>query len=270
MADGSTLPHNRASAWSVPEVHDPRLSTAAPALPVLNRILAQMPPDAFEHLRPHLERVPIRRRAILQEQHRPIEHVHFIERGVASIFARTRRDGPVEVSLVGRFGLVGVSAVLGAVRSPHRCLMQMDGEALRVPAATLARVMDENPAVRRQFLSYVHVLLVQNAQAVLCNARHEVVERLSRWLLLARDRLDEDAIPVTHEVLSMMLGVRRAGITDALANLERDGAVRRERGSVEIADRAALERRACECYGIIAGEFGRLLETHPGGYTLGS
>jgi CRP-like cAMP-binding protein len=165
--------------------------------------------------------------------------------------------------------LVGVSAILGAMRSPHRCLMQMDGEALRVPAATLARVMDENPAVRRQLLSYVHVLLVQNAQAVLCNARHEVVERLSRWLLLARDRLDEDAIPVTHEVLSMMLGVRRAGITDALASLEHDGAVRRERGSVEIADRPALERRACECYGVIAGEFRRLLETHRGGYTLG-
>jgi len=148
MADRSALAHNRASAWGVSEVHDPGPSNAAPALPVLNRILARMPPDAFEDLRPHLERVPIRRRAILQEQHRPIEHVYFIERGVASIFARTRQDGPVEVSLVGRFGLVGVSAILGAMRSPHRCLMQMDGEALRVPAATLARVMNENPAVR--------------------------------------------------------------------------------------------------------------------------
>ncbi len=269
MADGSALPHNRASAWGVTEVHDPGPSTVAAALPVRNRILARMPPQAFEDLRAHLERVPIHRRAILQEQHRPIEHVHFIERGVASIFARTRRDGPVEVSLVGRFGLVGVSAVLGVVRSPHRCLMQMDGEALRVPATALAAVMDENLAVRRQLLNYVHVMLVQNAQAVLCNARHEVVERLARWLLLARDRLDEDAIPVTHEVLSMMLGVRRAGITDALASLERDGAVRRERGQVEIANRTILERRTCECYAVIAGEFRRLLETHPGGYTLG-
>ena len=250
------------------EVRDSPPSTVAPALAVRNRILARMPPEAFEHLRPHLERVSVHRRAILQEQHRPIEYVHFIESGVASIFARTRQDGPFEVSLVGRFGLVGVSVVLGTVRSPHRCLMQMDGEVLRVPSPALARAMEDNADVRRQLLNYVHALLVQNAQTVLCNARHGVVERLSRWLLLARDRLDEDAIPVTHEVLSLMLGVRRAGITDALASLERDGAVRRERGSVQIADRAVLERRACECYAIIADEFHSLLETHPGSYTL--
>jgi len=243
--------------------------SGTPGIPVQNRILARMPPEAFERLRPHLERVQARRRTILQEQYRPIQFVHFIERGVASVFARTRRDGPVEVSLVGRFGVVGVSVVLGVMRSPHRCLMQMDGEALRVSAAALTQAMDESVALRRQLLSYVHVLLVQNAQAVLCNARHEVLERLSRWLLLARDRLDHDAIPVTHELLSIMLGVRRAGITDALAVLERAGAVRRARGSVEIADRAALERHACECYRIIADEFERVLESPPGGYSIG-
>jgi CRP-like cAMP-binding protein len=229
-----------------------------------------MVPDAFERLRPHLQRIEVSRRAILQEAHRPIEHVHFIERGVASIFARTHRDGPVEVSLVGRFGLVGVSVVLGTARSPHRCLMQMDGETLRISARALSEALDESASLRRQLLNYVHVLLIQNAQAVLCNARHEVVERLARWLLLARDRLDDDLIPVTHDLLSMMLGVRRAGITDALALLERAGAVRRERGAVAIGDRAALEQHACECYRIIATEFQRLLETHPGGYTLES
>src|ERR1700760_1902559 len=92
MADRSSLAHNCGSDWGVSQAHNSGPRTAAPALPVLNRILARMPPDAFEDLRPHLERVPIRRRAILQEQHRPIEHVHFIERGVASIFARTRQD----------------------------------------------------------------------------------------------------------------------------------------------------------------------------------
>lgn len=251
------------------ELHDDGTSSGTSGILVQNRIVARMPPEAFERLRPHLERVQIRRRSILQEQYRPIEFVHFIERGVASVFARTRKDGPVEVSVVGRFGVAGVSAVLGVMRSPHRCLMQTDGEALRISSAALTRAMEENAALRRQLLAYVHVLLVQNAQAVLCNARHEVLERLSRWLLLARDRLDDDIIPVTHELLSMMLGVRRAGITDALAVLERAGAVRRARGSVEIADRAVLERHACECYRIIADEFERVLDTHSGGYTIG-
>lgn len=103
------------------------------ARPVQNRILAHLSPQAFEHLRPHLQRVKISHRAILQEQHRPIEFVHFIEQGVASVCARTRRDGFVEVSMIGRFGVVGVSAALGALRSPHRGVMQMDGETLRSP-----------------------------------------------------------------------------------------------------------------------------------------
>jgi CRP-like cAMP-binding protein len=226
------------------------------ARPVQNRILAHL-----SNLRPHLLRVKISHRAILQEQHRPIEFVHFIEQGVASVCARTRRDGFVEVSMIGRFGVVGVSAALGALCSPHRCVMQMDGETLRVPASALRRAMDDSPEIRQYLLSYAHTLLVQNSQNVLCNARHKVMERLARWLLLARERLDEDCIPVTHDSLSMLLGVRRASITVALAELERAGTLQRGRGSVLITDRSALQRRSCECYDIIEAEFRVLLET---------
>jgi CRP-like cAMP-binding protein len=221
---------------------------------IRNQLLARMPAEAFAQLAPHLERVALKRRAIVQERHRPVEHVYFIERGVASIFAWTRRDGPVQVALVGRFGLVGVCAVLGMARSPHRCLMQAEGEALRLPARELTAAMDESPAFRRQLLNYVHFLLVQNSQFALCNARHELGQRVARWLLLTRDRLDGDLIPVTHDLLSMMLGVRRAGITQALARLEQAGAVRRTRGAIEIVNRDVLEEHACECYRIIAAE----------------
>ena len=103
---------------------------------------------------------------------------------------------------------------------------------------------------------------------MLCNGRHDVIERLARWLLLARDRLDEDVVPVTHDILSVLLGVRRAGITEALAGLEQTGAVRRERGAVRIVDRQSLEKRSCECYRIIAAEFQRLGGTKADRYTL--
>ena len=227
---------------------------------VQNRVLACMDPDAFDRLRPHLQLIALKRRAILQEHNRPIEHVFFIERGVASLFARTQRDGPVEVATIGRLGFVGVGVVLGAVRSPNRGLMEVPGEALRIASPLLRQVMADMPAVHQQLLHYVHALIVQNTQTALCNARHELQERLCRWLLLAADRLDESIIPLTHDTLSVILGVRRAGITTALADLEQAGAIKKSRGAIELLERAKLERKACECYGIIASEYRRLTE----------
>ncbi|MFL5039218.1 MAG: Crp/Fnr family transcriptional regulator, partial [Xanthobacteraceae bacterium] len=128
--------------------------------------------------------------------------------------------------------------------------------------------MDGSSTLRQQLMNYVHALLVQQSQTVLCNARHPLMERLTRLLLLAHDRLDDDTIPLTHDLLSMMLGVRRAGITTALDRLERSGAVRKTRGALEIVDRARLEQTTCECYRIIAAEHQRVIEFRPWEETL--
>jgi CRP-like cAMP-binding protein len=231
---------------------------------VRNRILACMAPPLFERLRPKLQPIALKRRAILQEHNRPIEHLYFIERGVASLFARTQRDGPVEVAIVGRLGFVGVAAVLGTMRSPNRCLMEVPGEALRINADDIRCVMEETPPVRQHLLNYVHALLIQNTQTALCNIRHQLEERLCRWLLLASDRLDEKVVPVTHDQLAMILGVRRAGVTTTLAVLEGLGAVAKTRGAIEIITRDILEAKTCECYRIICSEYGRI--TNAGAY----
>jgi CRP-like cAMP-binding protein len=225
---------------------------------VKNRVLASLNPASFRQLAPHLTRVPLARRSVLQDHFHRIEHVHFIERGVASLYARTRADGPVEVAMVGPFGFVGVAAILGNSRSPHRCLMHVPGEALRIGVPDLLDAMDGSPAIRHHLLAYVHALLVQNAQAALCNGRHDVEQRLCRWLLLAADRLDDTVIPITHDMLSMNLGVRRAGVTRLLGQLQKAGAIAMGRATCEIVERAALERRVCECYGIISTEFRHL------------
>lgn len=225
---------------------------------VQNRVLAGLAPASFERLRPFLQPVALKRRAILQDHHHPNEHIYFIERGVASLLARTQRDGPVEVAMVGRLGLVGVTAVLGIQRSPNRCLMSVPGYALRIAVSDLRRVAHRDPDVQQQLFSYIHALLVQNTQTTLCSARHSVEERLSRWLLLAADRLDDRIIPVTHDMLSVSLGVRRASITTTLAELEQIGGLARQRGGIYLTDPAALERRTCECYQIIASEYGHL------------
>jgi len=174
------------------------------------------------------------------------------------MLVRTQRDGPVEIAMVGRLGFVGVAAVLGIQRSPNRCLMSVPGYALRIAVPDLRRVAHRYPDIQQQLFGYIHALLVQNAQTTLCSARHSLEERLSRWLLLAADRLDDRVIPVTHDMLSVILGVRRASITTTLAELEQTGGLARQRGSIEVRDHAALERRACECYQIIASEYGHL------------
>jgi CRP-like cAMP-binding protein len=235
---------------------------------VRNRILACMAPPLFERLRPKLQPITLKQRAILQEHHRPIEHVYFIERGVASLLARTHRDGPVEVAIVGRFGFIGVAAVLGTMRSPNRCLMEVPGEALRIHANDIQCVMEETPMVRQYLLNYVHALLIQNTQTALCNIRHQLEERLCRWLLLASDRLDEKVVPITHDQLAMILGVRRAGVTTTLAELEGLGAVAKTRGAVEIVIRDILEAKTCECYSIISSEYSRITNTGSYHHTL--
>ena len=138
--------------------------------------------------------------------------------------------------------------------------MHTHGEALMLPASELMAVMETHSQFRVQLLNYVHFLLIQNSQFALCNARHQLLARVARWLLLTHDRLDGGIIPITHDQLSMMLGVRRAGITETLAALEAAGAVKRARGEVEIIDRGILETRACECYRIIAAERQRRAE----------
>jgi CRP-like cAMP-binding protein len=223
-----------------------------------------MAPPLFECLRPKLQPITLKRRAILQEHNRPIEHIYFIERGVASLFARTQRDGPVEVAIVGRLGFVGVAAVLGTMRSPNRCLMEVPGEALRISTDDIRCVMEETPPVRQHLLSYIHALLIQNTQTALCNIRHQLEERLCRWLLLASDRLDEKVVPVTHDQLAMILGVRRAGVSTTLAELEGLGAVAKTRGAVEVVARDILEAKTCECYRIISSEYGHI--TNAGTY----
>src|SRR5262249_18975595 len=235
-----------------------QMSSSA-AVAVQNVILRGLPPDAFARLRPHLRRVLLQRQQILQEAHRPIDGVSFIERGVAILLARTKRDGQIGVATIGRAGLAGVPAVLGTMRSPHRCLVQVPGEALQIGSKDLRRAIDESPLLRQLLMNYIQALLVQRSQTTLCNARHSLEGRLARWLLLSHDRLDGDTIPLTHDLFSMMLGVRRAGVTTALEQLALRGAVRKARGRVEILDRALIERISCECYQIIAKEHQRLI-----------
>jgi CRP-like cAMP-binding protein len=222
---------------------------------VQNHFLATMPPADFDELRPFLRMVELKRHAVIHETGKPVDAVYFVESGLASRVARTQADGPVEVAMVGRSGLIGLSVVLGTMVALHRTVVHIPGLALRISAADLQTIMTKNPAIRDHLLRYVQLLMSQKAQVALCNAKHEIDKRLARWLLLAHDRVSSSQLPVTHDLLAMMLGVRRAGVSEALAVLESEGVVAKSRGALRIVDHDALKARACECYKIIEERF---------------
>ena len=232
-------------------------TTEAPHEPgvVQNRFLATLSPADFDQLRPFLKVVELKRHAIIHEANKPVEAVYFVESGVISRVARTQADGAVEVAIVGRSGFVGLSVVLGTMIALHRTVVQIPGLALRISASDLQTIMADNPSIRDHLLRYVQLLMSQKAQVALCNAKHDIDQRLARWLLLAHERVSGNLLPVTHDLLASMLGVRRAGVTEALASLESRGVIAKTRGALKIVDRDALQASTCECYKIIDDRF---------------
>lgn len=222
---------------------------------VQNHFLATLPPADFEQLRPFLRVVELKRHSVIHEANKPVDAVYFVESGVISRVARTQADGSVEVAMVGRSGLVGLAVVLGTMVALHRTVVQIPGLALRISATDLQSVMAKNPAIRDHLLRYVQLLMSQKAQVALCNAKHEIDKRLARWLLLAHDRVAGNLLPVTHDLLAMMLGVRRAGVSEALATLEGKGVISKTRGALKIVSLEGLKAHACECYRIIEDRY---------------
>jgi CRP-like cAMP-binding protein len=222
-----------------------------------NRILSRLSPEEFGLLRPHLEAVDLPVRKQLENRNKAIEHVYFIEHGFASVVANgTGRS--IEVGVIGREGMTGLSVRMGTDRSPHETYMQVGGDGQRMSSAKLGQAMEESPALHRHLLRYGHAFVVQTAQTALANGRSKIEERLARWLLMAHDRLDSDEVPLTHEFLSVMLGVRRPGVTVTLNFLEKKGFIRAKRGAVAILNRTGLRKISNGAYGVTEAEFQRL------------
>lgn len=239
-------PDGRAKQVVLPptrEEHDVNLSLSTHK----NSILAAFPEAELTRLRPHLVPVPLPVRQVLHKPEGRIEFVYFPMSGIASSVAG-EPESRIEVGLIGRDGMTGLSAVLGVDRSPHECFMQIAGDALRVPATELMQAFDAEPGVRKPILLYAAKFMHQIAQTALANGRHTIEERLARWLLMCQDRLDGDEIRLTHEFLSKMLGVTRPGVTIALNTLEAATVIRTHRGSITVLDRATLEEIAGAAY----------------------
>jgi CRP-like cAMP-binding protein len=231
----------------------------AGAVSARNRLLATLSPEDFSLLQPQLEAVPLPVGTRLVEPHTPIEHVYFLEEGIASVVAATAQGRRIEVGIIGPDGLTGTSILLGADCSPHECFIQMPGSALRIQTDDLRQAVTARVSLHQHLLHFVQAFTTQIGQTALANGSYTIEERLARWLLMCHDRVDGDGLSTTHEFLSLMLGVRRAGVTLALQALEGRGLISTRRGQITVLDRAKLEAVAGDSYGVPEAEYARLI-----------
>jgi CRP-like cAMP-binding protein len=227
---------------------------------VTNRLLKMMPVAAFERLRPHLTVVDLQLRDEVVSAHVETTHVHFIERGIASIITiADQENDEIEVGHVGWEGMTGAHVILGSFQTPNRTMIQASGQALRMNARLFLQALKDEPSLHWFLLRYVQTCEIQVAQSALANGRYTIRERLARWLLMCHDRTEGDNLELTHEFLSIILGVRRSGITDQIHIFEGDGIVKATRGHLQILDRPRMEDLAGGCYGMPEREYDRLM-----------
>ncbi len=224
-------------------------------LKIKNAVLARLPQRDLVSVRSRLELVRMETGEILQAAGEPAKAVYFVEAGIVSLLAPLEEGGRIEIGHIGRDGAAGVHAALGAETLTSEIMAQSDGVLLRIEVPALRSVMERSRALRQGLVGFANCLHAQVAQTAACNGSHDVVQRLARWLLMVHDRTDGDTLNLTHELISLMLGVTRPGVTIAAGALQKGGLIQYSRGRLTIIDRAGLEQAACECYAIVADYF---------------
>lgn len=225
---------------------------------IANKLLAGLDAADFALLEPFLTPVELPLRRQLEARNRRVEHVYFLDRGLASIVISAGANHSIEIAIIGREGMTGLSVLLDSERSLPETFMQSPGDGWRIAAEDLRGAMRQSAGLRTALLRYAHVLVAQMAFTTLANGRYKLEERLARWLLMAQDRAIDDTVLLTHEFLSMMLGVRRPGVTAALNQFERRRLIQTRRGVILIKNRGALEEAANGSYGAPEVEYERV------------
>ncbi|MBZ9774380.1 Crp/Fnr family transcriptional regulator [Mesorhizobium sp. CO1-1-8] len=227
--------------------------------PNKNALLRRLAPADLNLLVPHLRDTFLELRSPIETAGKPIDYVYFLQSGLASVVAKKRPNVDAEVGIIGFEGMTGSALVMGDDRATHDCFIQMTSEAMMIEAARFKTALDTSRTLRPFLLRYVHAFHIQATYTALNNARSKIEERLARWLLMCDDRAVGNRLAITHEFLSMMLGVRRPGVTIALQVLEGRGFIQSRRGEVVIRNRKGLIDVADGCYGESEAEYKRLV-----------
>ncbi|MES2906455.1 MAG: Crp/Fnr family transcriptional regulator [Pseudomonadota bacterium] len=233
------------------------------SLSTQNQLLQTLDPADLAFLKPYFEDVFLPLQHVLENPNKPIENAYFLEGGIASIVANLEGK-QIEVGIIGREGMVGHILSQGVDHSPFETFMQGEATAKKISAADLRIAFQKRPAIQQHFLYYARAFSIQISYTALTNAVALLQERMARWLLMTQDRMGTSSVSLTHQFLSLMLGVRRSGVTDAIHQLEGAGLIKGTRGCIEIRDRKGLEKLAGDHYGPSEREFKELLGYFPG------
>jgi CRP-like cAMP-binding protein len=233
--------------------HDPRT----------NHLLAALPAPVLDRLIPQLTPLRAEQGQVFLAAEEAVERVYFPTGGLFSLLVQNREGVAVEAAVVGREGILGTAVVLGAPMSTFEERCQVDGALLALSAAALRAEFTADAAVRDLFLRYVAALLYATARSLACNRLHVTEQRLARWLLQVRDRVESDTFFLTQEFLGQMLGVRRPTVTEAVAALERAALIGHQRGRIRLLDDAGLEGASCEDYERIRAVYATVDRANP-------
>lgn len=226
-----------------------------------NRLLQALPPDDLGRLLPHLERVDVHKGEVLIHQGQPLEFAYYPEGGLSSNLAVTSDGRKIEVGCFGFEGMVSTATVLGSDLASHDILVQVGAPWLRMRTAALKEALQASATLQAVLLQYVQIQIqiLTLSHSALANGAYVIKERLARWLLMAHDRLEGDDLALTHDFLSLMLGVQRSGATIAIQELEGLGMIRARRGLITVVDRDKLRDMAGDSYGFPEAEYERLI-----------
>lgn len=228
-----------------------------------NHLLSYLNAADLDLLKPHLEPIELPRLFQVETPHKPITHVYFPQDGIVSVVATIPRDHRIEVGIIGCDGLTGHSVVMGSDRGANSTFMQVAGHGQRIQSDLFRTAILRSESLRDGLLAFVNAFVAQASQTALANGRATLDVRLARWLLMAHDRLPGDRIPLTHELLSIMLGVRRPGVSLALNKMEEEGMIETQRSVIIIRSRAGLKKIAKGFYGVPEAEQERLTGWRP-------
>lgn len=232
--------------------------TDVPIIPEQNHLLAALPDSTKMRIFPQLKLVEMNLGDVIYESGQPIESVYFPTNCIISLLYVMLNGASAEISVVGNEGMAGVAVFMGGVSTPSRTIVQSRGHAYRMPSAELREEFNSHAEVRVLMLRYTQGLITQMAQTAVCNRHHSIDQQLCRWLLLSLDRLPDNQLTMTQELIANMLGVRREGVTEAAGKLQKLGVIEYHRGHITVTDRPRLEALCCECYAVVKRETDRL------------
>jgi CRP-like cAMP-binding protein len=238
--------------------------THAPDTAEANHLLAALPDAARERILPRLKRVELNLGDVIYESGESIEYVYFPTSCIISMLYVMINGSSAEISVVGLEGVTGVAVFMGGESTPSRAIVQSHGFAYRMSARELRAEFNNHADVRVRMLRYTQALITQMSQTAVCNRHHSIDQQLCRWLLLSLDRLPDNRLTMTQELIANMLGVRREGVTEAAGKLQKQGVITYHRGHITVIDRQQLEALCCECYEVVKRETDRLVSGDPG------